>query len=200
VPNRQQCSAKIDQALVGGGNCVLNCFGSRRSATLALMVPAATSGSQDISPHPGRRRDLHPGKRHHSPIRLDEGLIQRYYTFVVSTPLPVSFPPSHRPLASTANSRNSFPCHTYKIPLCNSFTCNTSKNTRLKVHCLPHILKIKVRVPFRHGFLPAPSLFPDFVTSILQPLPFLLPLPHRSTLPKCFSKGGFNHGYCHHSV
>jgi hypothetical protein len=28
----------------------------------------------------------------------------------------------------------------------------------------------------------------------------LLPPPHRSTLPRMFSKGGINDGYCHHSL
>jgi hypothetical protein len=118
-------------------------------------------------------------------------------------------------------SRNSFPCHTYKIPPRNSFTCHTSINTRLKVLCLPHIFKNKGT---RSISGPQPSSLPSFPTSSVGSVPlwqscfwlgrhfassyslpttplhtFLLPSPHRSTLPKCFPKGGFNHGYCHHS-
>ena len=39
-------------------------------------------------------------------------------------------------------SFNSFPCHTYEKFSRNSFPCHTSKNTRLKVLCLPHIQKM----------------------------------------------------------
>jgi hypothetical protein len=37
---------------------------------------------------------------------------------------------------------NPFLCHTSKICAPNSFPCHTSKNTRLKVLCLPHIQKL----------------------------------------------------------
>jgi hypothetical protein len=36
---------------------------------------------------------------------------------------------------------NSFPCHTYAKSPSNPFLCHTSKITRLKVLCLPHIRK-----------------------------------------------------------
>jgi hypothetical protein len=56
-------------------------------------------------------------------------------------------------------------CHTSEISLCKFITCHTSKNTRLKVLCLPHIQKMAgVGGSFCSGL----SLHRYFVASLLR--------------------------------
>ena len=72
-----------------------------------------------------------------------------YYISVVRSQVQqTAITATSHPLGPAKKSANSSLCHTSAIFTRNSFACHTHKNKRLKVLCLPHILKIYIAPAF----------------------------------------------------
>ena len=143
----------------------------------------------------------YPRYRDFSPVLvLDSHLLLCYTALVVNTPLSLRLLACHPLLASARKSRNSFPCHTYENRARKSFPCHTSKKRDCKSFACHTFFKFNCAVPnwngrrpyfstsSHHSFLSRPLCLCDSVANPLFLL-FLLPSPHRSTLPQNVLQG-----------